>query len=299
MQALQAKYPEQARIVKMMVQGRMPPPAGYQLSRSPYWVKMLNLGAQYDPKFDEATWGARYKTRTSMAPGGAGFKDKQAINQLLEHSNELYNTGHALKNYDSGHYYSYLANLANVAYKHATQDPNLTSFGQAKNAVIHELSKNWKGSGQATDSDISKWEHDIQDTTSPQQLDSYIREIANLLEGRIKPYQEVISGAPGMSDIQMLTPSGQAAMDKLRSETGSETDPQATEKPNGQGAQPQFNIPSPPGPPPPAQGDQPGAAPQGAQQAPPQVGAVHDGFRFKGGNPNDQSSWEPVEQLGL
>lgn len=41
---------------------------------------------------------------------------------------------------------------------------------------------------------------------------------------------------------------------------------------------------------PPAQGMPQQAAPQGG----PQPGAVVNGFRFKGGNPNDQNAWEPV-----
>lgn len=47
---------------------------------------------------------------------------------------------------------------------------------------------------------------------------------------------------------------------------------------------------------PPAQG-----MPQQAAQPPqggPQIGAVVNGYRFKGGNPNDQNSWEPVSGGG-
>lgn len=34
----------------------------------------------------------------------------------------------------------------------------------------------------------------------------------------------------------------------------------------------------------------------GAAEAAPAIGAIVQGYRFKGGNPNDQSSWEPVQQ---
>ena len=41
-------------------------------------------------------------------------------------------------------------------------------------------------------------------------------------------------------------------------------------------------------------GGQAGAAPQGAQQGGPLPGTIQDGYRFKGGNPADPNSWEPV-----
>lgn len=42
----------------------------------------------------------------------------------------------------------------------------------------------------------------------------------------------------------------------------------------------------------------PGQSVGASPQSGPQPGAVEDGFRFKGGNPADRSSWEPVAQGG-
>ena len=41
-------------------------------------------------------------------------------------------------------------------------------------------------------------------------------------------------------------------------------------------------------------GGQAGAAPQGTQHGGPLPGTIQDGYRFKGGNPADPNSWEPV-----
>lgn len=220
--------PELQPTVNAMVAGRVPPPTPYMMARKPQLYNALIFGAQeIDPNFDFTSWGARYKARTGFAPGGAGFKDRQAAEQLLNHLMELRKAGIALDNWHSGSWgpLTSLANAARVGYLGQEQDPRIGPFEQSKNAVIDELSKNWKGTGGTSEADIERWSGQIRAAQSPEELNAVIHQIGSLIEGRLRPYQEQIQGIPGMEDIRMLSPQSQTTFDTLMKETASKDVP--------------------------------------------------------------------------
>ena len=139
--------------------------------------------------------------------------------------------------------------------------------------------------------------HDISDV--PEQFDP------NWAQGQLMILNAADDGSlPGIvqefqaAGIDVDTPTGQQALrDALEGKYGSEyTDPQGNVR-----RRRLFNLP-------PVGGQQTAQAPQMAgvpsgsplsQPAPvqaPQPGAIEDGYRFRGGNPADPNSWEPVGQ---
>ena len=59
---LKTLAPSDAATVKMMVDGRLPPPTSFAMSK-PYWQQKIQQADRVDPIFDAANWSTRLATR--------------------------------------------------------------------------------------------------------------------------------------------------------------------------------------------------------------------------------------------
>ncbi len=146
---------------------------------------------------------------------------------------------------------------------------NTTAFYPSAIAVADEMSRAFKGS-HMSDSQINAWKESLSPNMSPDQQKVAVKTLLGLLDGAAASAGE--QRRQGIGDLAhakmgpMIFPSVQKKLDTINDFIGS-----------GQQQQPAAV--------------QPQAAPAGT----PQPGAVMKGYRFRGGNPADQNSWEKVQ----
>lgn len=242
--------------VKALADGRMAFPTGTAL-KSPYWQGMLGAVSQYDPSFDAINYNARSGTRKGFTSG----KEAQTVNSLntvAEHLGTLSDYADQLNN-TSLPAWNRLKNYA----AQETGDPRIARFNTAKKAAADEVAKVWRSTG-GSEADIQENLKNLDGAQSPEQLHAAIGTLVQLIGGKLSALQDQY--AQGMGTAQnakpLVSPEAQQAYQKVLQRAGMTSDMPGT---------------------------------QGHQQpssAAPQPGQIEDGYRYKGGDPSNPSSWE-------
>lgn len=205
--------PGLANEVRALASGRMQFPTGagnYRLQ------PLIRLVGQYDPNFDATNYQQRYKTRENFT-NGKGADTVNALNTAIQHLSRLNNSIDGLGNYSGLSVLNMTANqLKNWAKEHSGDTAALNKFKDDVQAVSSEAVKAWRGSG-GSEKDIQDWKASMNAADSPEGLKSSMKEIADLLEGKIVSQQNQLDQALGpYSDVKALRPESQATLDQIR-----------------------------------------------------------------------------------
>ncbi|CAA2139601.1 hypothetical protein [Hyphomicrobium sp. ghe19] len=243
--------------VKAIAEGRIPIPGGFAL-KTPYWQQMMTHISQYDPTFDAVNYNARAKTRNDFTSGKSA-QNITSFNTAIGHLDEL---DHAIDGLDNSDYTAVNAATNATSGVNADRAKRLAAFNTARNAVVEELTRAFKGTGGSL-TEVQEWEKLIDPKASPAALKQTVKTAVNLLASRIDSVGEQYSKGMGTTadPVKLLSSKAQKTWKKWNPDA-------EPEQPAASGA-PRATVPQP--------------------------GEVRDGFRFKGGNPGDRNSWEPVQ----
>lgn len=198
--------------IRAIADGRMAPPGGMSL-KSPQIQGLMRDVAQYEPGFDMTTWAARNKTRSDLASGKMG-QNVTSFNTALGHLDTLSTSADKLGNSSFPAY-----NAASNFMLSQTGDPRVAEFATAKNAVVDELTRAFRGTGGNVH-DLMEWERNISAANSPQQLKAAVRQATELLRSRIEAVGEQYSRGMGKTTdaLDLLSPKARTAIQRLTGE---------------------------------------------------------------------------------
>lgn len=250
--------PGRAAVVQGILDGRTAPPTGAAL-RSPQVMALMRDAAIADPGFDAGKWARRYGTAQDFSSKGKSGQSVTSLNTVYGHIADLAAKGQELNNVDGVPIINTYVNDAKNAYASGSGGDKANNFNLARNAVADEMSKVFKGAG-ISDHEIEQWKGTIHSSQSPTQLRGAIKTAFGLIESRMAALNNARdAGMDTNSDPRgLLSEESKAKYTKVQKWIDG-----ANEKPTGATA--------------------------------PAAGVVQDGYRFKGGNPADQNSWEKVQ----
>jgi hypothetical protein len=207
---------DRASMVKAMAEGRQGLPAGYSM-RSPFAQQLLSDVAQYDPTFDAANLPARIATRKAFTSGKQG-QNITSFNTALGHLGTLAQAAEDLKNTGSIPLLSTTVNGIKNAISAGSGNPQVTNFNVAKQAVVDELERAFKGTGGNVH-EIEQWENTLNASRSPEQLRGAIKQAAELLNSRIGAMRDSYNAGMGTTDqpLPMLNPHASDALAQFES----------------------------------------------------------------------------------
>lgn len=203
--------PQQAGIVKAMVEGRQPPPSSFALSK-PYWQNMLQAAQAYDPTFDATNWSGRVAGVKDFSAGKSSEMVRSA-NQTLHHVSALLDSADALHN---GDYPS--LNWVGNKFNEARGGGEPGAFKTNAHAVADEMAKVFKG-GNLSDSEIRAWEENLSPNMSPAQQRAQIGKLSELLHGSLQALDEKRVASIGQVAADkagpIIKPEGQKVLQRI------------------------------------------------------------------------------------
>jgi hypothetical protein len=200
--------------VKALAEGRLAIPTGAAL-RSPQVQQLWAAAAQYDPDLDQANAKTRYATRKEFTSGKAAA-NITSFNTALHHIDTL---AHAADDLNNGSF-PLFNTIGNAASK-ATGGPAVDKFNAAKQAVVDELERAFRGTS-GTLAGIKGWESAINSSSSPAQIHGVLTQMADLLAGRIEALGEQYTQGMGRSvdGVNLLDSKARATLKRFGSGYG-------------------------------------------------------------------------------
>ena len=161
--ALKGVPPPIANQVKAIVEGRMPMPTGMAM-RTPYWQKMMQLVADYEPGFDATQWRVRLDTRADFAKGNAA-RQIRSLNTLIKHLGSVWDAAETLDNMKIK-----MGNRVWNFLRSETGSKALMPWRTAATAAASEMATLLKGGAAPSEPEIKEQEKafDINDSTDAQ-----------------------------------------------------------------------------------------------------------------------------------
>lgn len=215
---LKSLPPTVATTVKALAEGRMAFPSGYALTK-PYWQNMLQAVSQYDPNFDAVNYNSRAATRKDFTSGKSA-QNITSFNTAIGHLDTLDQSIDGLNN-GSMPWVNNISNTISTNMGDTRYQKAAANFSAAKNAVVDELTRAFRGSGGNVH-DIESWESSINAADSPAALHQAVQRAVGLLKSRIDAVGEQYNRGMGTTaePVQLLTPKSQHALARLEPDSG-------------------------------------------------------------------------------
>jgi hypothetical protein len=177
--------PQQAEMVKSIVENRMAPPTANAMSSktSPYPAAFA-AAARLDPDVDATKYAARIAGQRDWATKGA--EQARALNQTIAHQSEAL-VG-AMKGLDNGNT-PIINKVGNLWSEHVDGSGKVPAFRTAAHAVVDELGKVFK-QNNLSDTEIRKWEENLPASMSPEQQRAQIRTFQQLMSGAMSSLED-------------------------------------------------------------------------------------------------------------
>jgi hypothetical protein len=224
-------------VVKMVLEGRYPPPTG-RAATDPKWQAVLQQAAAQDPNFNAADYHTRYATRKDFTSGKAA-QNITSLNTAIGHIGELDKQIDGLHNTGIP-----LVNQAGNIFANATGDPRIKNFNTTKAAVASELVRVFRQAG-GTEADIKDFQGPLDAAGSPQQLHGVVREMTKLLASRLDAMSAQYKQGLGQdkSGIEFLNPKAQATFSRIMGgEAAAPTPTRSPSRPAGAGRKPPHQM---------------------------------------------------------
>lgn len=213
--------PQVATQVRSISEGRLPVPSGFAL-KSPYWQQMMQHVSQFDPNFDAINYGARAKTRNDFTSGKSA-QNITSFNTAIGHIDTLDKSIDKLGNTNvpmMNRVRNMLRGQTDTKYQ-----ANLKEFSSAKQAVVDELTRAFRGTGGSVH-DIKGWEETINAADSPAALHAATKQAVDLLNSRIESVADQYNRGMGTSKdpVELLSPKARDTLKRLN-DGGSKSGP--------------------------------------------------------------------------
>lgn len=212
---LQSLPPVDAAVVQAMVEGRKQWPGGFA-TKIPYWQQKIEQAAQYDPNFDETSYGVRMATRKDFTSGKTANLI-QALNQAPLHALTMADAYDQLHNLPVGGetVNDFLTNAESMMGLQG-QQAAMGAFKESQPAVSSELATVYKG-GPATIPDIEAQARAFPMGAAPTTSNSALKAASELMKDRLDTINQRWQNAMGPLGGQFpaISPRAKAALDTL------------------------------------------------------------------------------------
>jgi hypothetical protein len=203
--------------VKALAEGRLPLPSSFALSK-PYWQRLLQATAQYDPSFDAATAKARQQAVQQFTGNGKAAQLVSSVNRVANHLQTLYDASEKLVGPNTG--FGPLNSI--LAYGGQRFQPqSLKAYNSALPLVGGELEKIARG-GSGTLHGVEQIMSNLSPSESLATRRQAIKTAIELIHGAIEPlqnqYNSAFQGSSARPTIPWVTPRSQAIYDRLAGE---------------------------------------------------------------------------------
>lgn len=200
--------PQQAQIVKGMVDGTIQPPSSFALAK-PAWQAMLAAAKNLDPNFDANTWATRHKMSTDMAAsgnssmGGILANGKSAFSHLADLSGSMADLGNASHDFPGGGgaaaAQNYIGNRllagSDTLAKIKAINDNLGHYGQ-------ESTKFYSGTGGGVEERMNALKEVNPVTTSSEEMAAYLSKEKSLMQDRLVQKEAQVRDTMGDTYLQ-------------------------------------------------------------------------------------------------
>ena len=204
--------PAMENMVKAVAEGRMPLPKIYRSGKAGEIgpTQIAQAVAQYDPTYDQADPTSRIKARNDFTSGKSAVQLRQ-LNTLLGHIGGLSDAADKLDNTGNT-----LINSAENAIG-STYNTKVSNFDAAARPAAEEFAALLKG-GVPSVEEIKAAHEMLSPNKTPAQLHGVIGTMAAQIQSRIAALQAQAKNSlgPFANKVTIITPEGQAALDKLR-----------------------------------------------------------------------------------
>ena len=226
--------PGTARWVKMLDDGRMKYPNAMS-QRNPEMQRKLAAALQYNPDLDAVNAETRFKTRIDFT-SGMSSKNLAALNTAMGHLETLRKAAAALNNFQSPK----LNEPINRFQEKYLGKAAVNNFNTARDAFATELAKVFKGGGAAPSlSEIEDWKKRADANQSPEQLEGFVTQAADLIGSRINAVgtQYNVGMGKASDPVTLLSPHAQEVYSKLSVPGGSSLSDAGGQAATGNGGQ--------------------------------------------------------------
>jgi hypothetical protein len=182
--------PNLATQVKALAEGRLPMPSSFALAK-PYWQKLLQMTAQYDPTFDAANAPARKAAITAFTGMGKAAQVVGSVNRVANHLNTLWNESQKLAGPETG--WSVTNSLLAGAGQ-SFEPADAKAYDTAVGFVAGELEKIARNS-PGTEAGVERVVKNLGRKNSTQTREAAIKTAVDIIAGAIDPLKDQYNSA--------------------------------------------------------------------------------------------------------
>jgi len=170
------------------------------------------LASQYNPNYDAKSYATRAAMQKSITSGQYSQTITSA-NTLVQHLAKLQADYAALGN--TGAFGQVLNPIKNIEME-GLGSGKVNAVNTDINAVASEAAKIYKGTGAASDQEITSWQNSLSPNATPGQMQAAIQGMAQLMGGKLSTLSDNYSSVMGQpGNFQILTDQSAASLKQL------------------------------------------------------------------------------------
>lgn len=216
--------PEYRAQIQGIAEGRVKIPD--RMMTTPQGRQLLQGVLQYDPTFDAAGVGERFRTVQDMAPNGTSGKAITAANMALEHAGAYYDS--IAKNNGGSPMFNSAKNYVGENLAGSTSSGEIRQHAQA---LASEARKVFAGQSGGGLEELRQWEQNFPTNATPDQARAYVGSFIKLLKGRMDSITNAYNQGTSMNHTNqdLLGPQARSVWNRFDPDNGTiDQKPQGT-----------------------------------------------------------------------